>query len=428
MLGIFLETSPMFTTIRSLASALLLVLLAGSSAHAEKLVLTVASFPDLDRAAKAATAAWSRLHPDIELRIVSRQYADHHTAMTTALATGSGLPDVMAVDMRFIGKFADSGGLEDLRAAPYDGMALRARFAPYTFPQAIGHGGALVAIPADIGPGTLLYRKDLADKAGVTEADLTRDWESYIAAGRKIKAATGTYLLADAGDLRDIALRSGLKDGEGIYFDGAGRCLVESPRFVRAFELGREVRQAGLDAKATAWSNEWAADFKQGRIASQMMGAWLTGHLKNWLAPDNAGRWRSAALPGGLYASYGGSFYAIPAKADHKQAAWEFIRFMTTNKEIQLNSLRALDSFPALNEALQDRVMDEPVAYLGGQKARLLWRDIAAHVPSIAVNRLDATATDVIRDEFEKVVSEGKAIPVALADARELIEHRARRR
>jgi multiple sugar transport system substrate-binding protein len=43
------------------------------------------------------------------------------------------------------------------------------------------------------------------------------------------------------------------------------------------------------------------------------------------------------------------------------------------------------------------------------------------------VTKYDAMATDVIRDEFEKVVAEGKPIPAALADAKALIERRARR-
>ena len=417
----------MFRTF-ALAIAAATIGLATPPAQAQKTSLTVATFPDLDRAAKAAGAAWSKLHPDVELKIVSLQYADHHTVMTTALATGSGLPDVMALDFRFIGKFAESGGLEDLSKPPYNGLQLQSRFVRYSFPQAMNSSGALAAMPTDIGPGTLLYRKDLADKAGVSEADLTRDWDSYIAAGKKIKAATGAYLLADAADLRDIALRIGLKDGEGIYFDKQGNTTVDSPRFVKAFELGRTVRQAGLDAKVISWNNEWAAGFKQGKIATQMMGAWLTGHLKNWLSPDSKGLWRSAMLPGGLYASYGGSFYAIPKKAANKAMAWEFILLMTANKETQLNSLRVLDSFPALIEAHQDAIMDEPIAFLGGQPARKLWRDIAARVPAISVNKLDSVATDVIRDEFEQVVSQGKDIKAALADARNLIERRSRRR
>jgi len=347
--------------------------------------------------------------------------------MTTALATGSGLPDVMAVDLRFLGKFGASKGFEDLLQPPYDAGPLRDKFVRYAYAQAVNARGELIAIPTDIGPGTLLYRKDLIDKAGLTEADLTGTWEAFIEAGKTLKAKTGLYLVADSADIRDIVLRTGLKDGEGIYFDRDGKVLVESARFKRAFELGRAAQQAGIAAGAVAWTNEWVADFKQGRVATQMMGAWLAGHLKNWIAPGSAGQWRSTTLPGGIYGAYGGSFYAIPRKSANKAAAWEFIRFMTTDKQSQIESLRVLDTFPSLLEAQADPLFDEPMPYLGGQKARQLWRDIAGRVPGIPVHKYDAMATDMIRAEYENVVKQGKSVDAALADARDVIERRARR-
>lgn len=408
------------------ALAFVAAALAASAAGAVT-TITVATFPDLDRAAKAALPRWHQAHPDVDVKIVSLQYADHHTAMTTALATGSGLPDVMAIDFKFIGKFAGSGGFEDLNKPPYNAGALRSQFVGYTFAQATNAAGELAALPADIGPGTLLYRSDLVAKAGLTEADLTKSWESFIAAGVKLKAATGASLLADSADIVDIVVRSNLPAGEGIYFDRQGKVLVDSPRFVRAFELGRAAHKAGIDAGTTMWTNEWVAGFRANRIAGQMMGAWLAGHLKNWLAPDTAGKWRSAPLPAGAYASYGGSFYAIPRKAAHKAEAWEFVRFMTADKQSQVDSLRTLDTFPALLAAQQDPVIDEPMPFLGGQKARELWRDIAAKVPSIPVDKYDSMATDVIRAEYQNVITQGKDIPAALADAKSLIAHRARR-
>jgi multiple sugar transport system substrate-binding protein len=398
-----------------------------ASAAPPRVTITVATFPDLDRAALAALPRWQALHPDIAVKVRSLQYADHHTAMTAALATGSGLPDVMAVDFRFIAKFAASRGLDALNRPPYDALALRERFVAYTFAQATTPDGELIALPADIGPGTLLYRADLMARAGLSEAQLTASWESFIAAGVKLKAATGAWLLADSADLRDIVLRTEVKDGEGLYFHRDGRELVDTPRFHRAFALARSARQAGLDARAVAWSNEWVAGFRQRRIATQMMGAWLAGHLKNWLAPDSAGLWRSANLPGGAVGSYGGSFYAIPKQAAHKAEAWDFIRFMCNDKDTQLQSLKTLDAFPSLIEAQQDPVFDEPIPYLGGQRARRLWRDIASKVPTIPVHRLDAMATDVIRFEYEEVIAQGKPIERALADARHLIQRRADR-
>ena len=408
------------------ALAFVAAALAAASASATT-TITVATFPDLDRAAKAALPRWHQAHPDVDVKIVSLQYADHHTAMTTALATGSGLPDVMAIDFKFIGKFAGSGGFEDLNKPPYNAGTLRSQFVGYTFAQATNAAGELAALPADIGPGTLLYRTDLVAKAGLTEADLTKSWESFIAAGVKLKAATGASLLADSADIVDIVVRSDLPASEGIYFDRQGKVLVDSPRFVRAFELGRAAHKAGIDAGTTMWTNEWVAGFRANKIAGQMMGAWLAGHLKNWLAPDTAGKWRSAPLPAGAYASYGGSFYAIPKKAAHKAEAWAFVRFMTADKQSQVDSLRTLDTFPALLAAQQDPVIDEPMPFLGGQKARELWRDIAAKVPAIPVDKYDSMATDVIRAEYQNVITQGKDIPTALADAKSLIAHRARR-
>jgi multiple sugar transport system substrate-binding protein len=411
--------------IRGALASLVVALAVGNAAAGT--TITVATFPDLDRAAKAALPRWHAAHPDVDVRIVSLQYADHHTAMTTALATGSGLPDVMAIDFKFIGKFAGSNGFEDLDKPPYNATALRGQFVGYTLAQATNAKGELAALPADIGPGTLLYRADLVAKAGLTEADLTRSWDSFIAAGVKLKAATGACLLADSADIVDIVLRSDLRPGEGLYFDRAGKVLVDGPRFVHAFELGRAAHKAGIAAGTTIWTNEWVAGFRSNRIAGAMMGAWLAGHLKNWLAPDTAGKWRSAPLPAGAFASYGGSFYAIPRRAAHKPEAWEFVRFMTADKQTQLDSLRALDTFPALLAAQQDPVIDEPMPFLGGQRARELWRDLAAKVPAIPVDKYDSMATDVIRAEYQNVVTQGKDIASALADAKSLIAHRARR-
>ena len=82
-------------------------------------ILTVAAFPAVDAIIEAAKPAWQRLHPDIELRIFSRQYVDHHTAMTTALSTSAYLPDVMALESTYVGRYALGQGLDDLAQPPY---------------------------------------------------------------------------------------------------------------------------------------------------------------------------------------------------------------------------------------------------------------------------------------------------------------------
>ena len=72
-------------------------------------------------------------------------------------------------------------------------------------------------------------------------------------------------------------------------------------------------------------------------------------------------------------------FLPLPrgAPAAHKPLAWEFIQLMTLNRELQLSAFKSQDAFPALLETYDDPFFEQPIAFLGGQKARLLWREAA---------------------------------------------------
>ena len=391
--------------------------------------LTIAAFPAVDEIVRAAIPQWQQRHPNVAIKVVSLQFNDHHTAMTTALSTSVYLPDLMALEVGYVGRFAQGGGLQNLATAPYDIARFQARWVPYAYQQATNRRGEVVAVPTDIGPGTLLYRHDVLARAGVSEAELTRSWDSYVATGARIKAATGAYLMAHARDMKDILIRTGIQPGEGLYYDSQSRVLVTSPRFVRAFELARQVRQQQLDAKVGAWSSDWSEGFKRGTIATQMTGAWLAGHLNNWLAPATKGQWRAAQLPEGAQAAYGGTFFAIPRKAPeaNKLLAWEFIQMMTLDRQRQLLAFKSQDAFPALLDALDDPFFEQPIAFLGGQPARVGWRDAARRISAVTVHKQDAFAGEVIDTELDKVLNRGKAIPAALADAQRLLQQRAQR-
>lgn len=416
--------------ISRLRSAVVIGLMAGYfGATSAQTVLTVAAFPAVDEIVKAALPAWKLKHPTVDIKVVSRQFSDHHTAMTTALSTSFYLPDVMALEVGYVGRFAQGGGLEDLSKPPYNIARYRSQYVAYAYDQATNRAGAVVAAPTDIGPGTMLYRADILAKAGVTENDLTQSWDSYVASGAKIKANTGSYLMAHARDMKDILIRIGIQPGEGLYFDSQSRVLVNTPRFVRAFELARKVRQQKLDAKVSAWSNEWAEGFRRGSLSTQLTGAWLAGHLNNWLAPKTKGMWRAAPLPEKSWAAYGGTFFAIArgAPAAHKPLAWEFIEMMTLNRDLQLSAFKTQDAFPALLSAHSDSFLDQPIEFLGGQKARVMWREAASNTAALSVHKQDAFADEVINTELDKVLDQGKDIGTALADAQRLLERRALR-
>ena len=392
-------------------------------------VLTVGGFPLVDEIIRAALPAWRQRQPQVHIHLVSRQYGDHHTAMTTALSTSALLPDVMALESSFVGRYAHGSGLEDLAREPYGIGRFRARLVPYAYDQAVTRSGAVVAMPTDIGPGTMLYRADILARAGVAPEDLTRSWASYLDAGQRIRAATGAYLIANVQQVKDILIRTGLRPGEGLYFDQDSRVLVGNERFVRAFEIARELRRRRLDARVAAWSNEWAEGLKRGTLATELSGAWLVGQLSNWVAPQTRGLWRAAHLPEGAHVAYGGAFYALPRRAapERKALAWDFVQLMTLNRERQLQAFKTHDAFPALLETHDDAFFEQPVAFLDGQPARALWRDAARRIGATPVHKQNGFADEVIGTELDHVLERGKDIRTALADAQRLLARRAHR-
>ena len=80
-----------------------------------------------------------------------------------------------------------------------------------------------------------------------------------------------------------------------------------------------------------------------------------------------------------------------------------------------------------MTEALNDPFFEEPLPFLGGQKARLQWRDATQRITAVSVHKQDAFADEVINTELDKVLDQGKDIATALADAERLLQRRANR-
>ena len=391
--------------------------------------ITIAAFPSLDEAVKIALPGLKKKFPNYDIQLTALQYGDHHQALTTALATGQGLHDIEAVEIGFIGKFAEGGGLEDLNSAPYNAKMLTSLFVNYTIPQATSSDGRLVGMPADIGPGTTFYRKDLLEKAGVNPSEMNT-WEGYIAAGKKLQAKDKkVFLINSAASAAALIWRTNIPAGEGIYFSKDNKVVVgpDNARWVKAFTVAKQIRDAKLDAKIGEWSNEWYEGFKTGTVATQFSGAWLQGHFQNWMAPETKGLWRVQDLPDGAFAPWGGSFYTIPNASKNKAEAWNIIKYLTMDRAQQIASFKGNGAFPGLKSAWNDSSFNDPVEFLGGQKARLLWKSAAQKIKPLDVNKYDSVAETIVTTQLTSVLDEGKDIKQALTDARAEIEKRARR-
>ncbi len=407
-----------------ISTAFLSLFLLFSHAYAGE--VTIDAWPDFDSHFNDEFPKIKKTDKSLQLKYRMNKHGDHHKKLKTHLATGSGAGDVVIVDVGFIGSFINEGGFENLSDKNYKAETIKDGFVPYAWAQGQGTDGNQYAIPIDIGPGVMYFRRDALEKVGTKIEDVIKDWNGYLEYGRKLKKEK-IFLIADAADVANVIIRTTIKPGEGLYFDAKGNSLITSERFVKAFTLAKKVRDEKLDAQITAWTNEWYDAFKSGNMATQMSGAWLLGHLKNWMAPKTAGKWGVSNLPDGIYGSWGGSFMAIPKQAKNKADAWKVIKYLTSNKDAQISGLKKIGAMPALKATYGDKIFEEPIPFLNKQKARLLFAEVAEKVRPVTPMKGDLIAEDVIKAALTDVLNEGKDVMVALKEADRLIKRRVKR-
>jgi multiple sugar transport system substrate-binding protein len=199
--------------------------------------IAIAVYPDLDSHLAEVLPGFEEAHPDINVEVRVLEHGDHHNNLITNLATGSGAADVVAIDVGFIARFVAEGGLTDLSQAPFNASEIEDLFAPYAWLQASTTDGRQVAIPTDLGPGVMYYRRDHLSETGADIGEVTGSWDSFLEYGRQVTqdtdgdGQTDVYLIADAADVARAMFRSNLGEGEGIFYNQEATCWSTRPVF-----------------------------------------------------------------------------------------------------------------------------------------------------------------------------------------------------
>ena len=390
--------------------------------------LTLGLFEPLNEHVEQVLPAFYALHPDVIVEVRTLGFGDHHDLLVTNLATGSGAADVVAVEIGYIARFVAEGGLRDLSDPPFEAGQYEELFVDYAWAQGRAPDGRQIAMPTDIAPGTMYYRRDHLEASGWTIEEVIESMDSFLEYGRVLQDM-GVFLVADANSIAEGLIRSDIPEGDGIYFDADGTPLLNSERFLEAARIAKTVREEGMDAQIGAWSSEWYEAFRQGTTAVEISGAWLGGHLQTWMAPETSGLWGASMTPGDILVSWGGSFYGIPTQtdADKLDAAWALVRFLTTNPDIQLEAFRSINAFPAMPVTYDDPMFSEELEFLAGQPARELWADIAEQIPGVRTFPGDMIAEEIFGSAMGEILNEGRDVQAALDEAQMLVERRVRR-
>jgi multiple sugar transport system substrate-binding protein len=366
---------------------------------------------------------FEQTHPGVKVNFVEQPFGDMSKKYLAALAAKQGVPDVIGLDTSMVGQFLDAG--ENLLAEPYDAGQLEADFVDWKFNAPLTSSGEMTAMPWDVATGVMFYQPDAFQAAGLpTEPDQVAKalstWDDFIKAGQAIKSRSGGQV-AIVGNEHDIFNAAYWQNGGNVVQDGS---IVLVPEGLQPLQIAVQAKSADIGANVPAWSERWAPSLQNGKIASVIMGGWMLGNLENLIDPDGAGHWRVTTPPGGAF-SNGGTYLQIPRLAQHKELAWEFTRFLTTNTDALNTVFQKTGIVPAYMPAWNDPIYDQPVPYLGGQPAFRLMVKLAQQVKPLTYSPVDALGTDLLNAQVDNAIS-GKAAPrQALQSAAGQLQDRA---
>ena len=295
-----------------------------------KIKLVVNSFGDFGY--RDLYARYEQSHPNIKIAERITSFDDHHKNLQAHLLAASGAGDIEAVDGSYMGRFkAQSSKFVDFTAYGVN----PGQWLPWKAQQATTTDGKLVGLGADVGGLAMCYRKDLFAQAGLPTnrdavAALWRDWESYVATGKRFMArAPEGVAWFDSGSNLFNAI---IGQAPVAYTAPGDKVVVASnPAVKQAFDLAVEAVRAGESAALSTFSQQWNAGFQQGSFATVPCPAWMTDTIKQ-NAPQTSGEWDIATIPGGS-GNWGGSFLTVPKQGKHRAEATELAKYLTAPEQ-----------------------------------------------------------------------------------------------
>ncbi|MFD2839930.1 ABC transporter substrate-binding protein [Populibacterium corticicola] len=298
---------------------------------------------------------WNEANPDrqVKVEINVMPYDDMHNKLQLALNSGTGLPDLVDIEVSKFPNFTKGEpALEDLTAAaaPYVQDLVKSRLDLYS------KNGALYGLDFHVGTTVAYYNTELLEAAGIDYSTI-ETWDDYKAAGVKYKEETGkTFATVDT----SAAWQSNLLLAQlgGDYLDSDGNVTVDSPEVIKAFDILKDLQDSGaadVPPGGQPDTEEAYGSINNGDFAAMVMPSWFMSRFTAYM-PELAGKVAVAPAPvveGAVSKTVGGggTGTAVPSAGSNTELASEFIAFAKLSKEGNIEIWKTL-GFDPLNTSM----------------------------------------------------------------------------
>jgi multiple sugar transport system substrate-binding protein len=363
---------------------------------------------------------FNKKYPNIKVNIVTM--GDVPEKLKTALAAGTGAPDVVQTEVGRYHEFNSIEGFENLLLPPYNAGRYKDDFPEGYWKQHHSlDGKRMWGIPSGAAPAVTFYRADIMEENGFPSdpeelAEYMEDPENFLAMAQTLRAQD-KYIL----EFNDILLW--LKGTGSGFFDQDLNYVRNKDEYVEFLDISKQVKQLDLAANMSMWSDEGKQAMNTGKFAMLYGGDWWArpNRLQEY-APDTAGKWRVTRLPLGIHGKIGGSALMIPSQSKKKDLAWAFIEYALLTTEAQVEHAKIF-IFPAFKPAwTAPEVSETKTPFFGDQIMGKIFASVADKTPVSYSTSLDPIAGKIWFEGIRKAIEQNQDSRAAIQQIADEVE------
>ncbi|MGW0993583.1 ABC transporter substrate-binding protein [Streptomyces sp. NPDC002523] len=324
------------------------------------------SAPNEVKAVKSLVAGFEKAHPNIHVNVVGNMTDDK---INQALRSGGDkAPDVISsFTTNNVGKFCSSGALVDLNPFFKKSGIDPATTFPKPMNEYTQFDGNRCTVPLLGDAYGLYYNKTAFAKAGIKNPPKT--WSEFQADAKKltIPQGDGYEQLGFMPDYHGWETTTEHYFGQfsPTYFDKDGKSsLAKDPAFEKGFTLQKDLVDGlggfqKLEKFRATLGDEWGPKhpFHTGQVAMQLDGEWRLGMAVDAKPKFDIGV-APLPVPDDQADQYGkgyitGTIAGIAATSHKQNAAWELVKYMTTDTDAVVGFANDIHNVPSTLAALK---------------------------------------------------------------------------
>ncbi len=291
---------------------------------------------------------------DVEVEYIVVPSDDYDTKLQNMISAGD-QPDVFYIGVDNLMKYAATGNLYDLSNYIKDNEVFDAdnvwsnAIDIYKYDGEKLEEGPNYALPKDVSAFSVVYNKDLFDKAGIvppTEDD-PWDWNDYLDAAKKMTEGDvyGTSM---------YSLESAVwSNGADWLDDSLKKVNFTDSKFTEALQFVADLRSKYHVAPSSSEEESLSSNdrFMQGKLGMMGVGSWSTADLWNncdfeWNLMD----WPVSPNTGEKAVWFGSAGLAVSPTSEDTDMACKLAAYLAFNEDAQRTSYESGMSVPTLKD------------------------------------------------------------------------------